>query len=648
MGRRASVIRWLLLAVLLGTPALGGWAWWSRGRRGDDSLARARAAYDRDDWEAAADLARERLRTARDDPHAQRLLARAWIRLQRDDSASAIYRRLGAGGLEVEDLCVLGQSLGRAGKRTSALELWEDARKRDPDHAETLFELTRAYLGTDRMDDATRTATALAARPGWESRGEALLGAIQLEGNDPAGAVASWRKALERPRPTVRAERVPWPIVPLTDLARAFLRLGRTDEAREQLDRVLAGSADAEASWLMSRVGLQRKDWAAARAEAARSGSFREEHPMQPEPAAYVGESRCAGCHAEEFRSQQASRHARTFFRTSELGVLELPGSSVPDPSDPAVAHSFRRDGEGRIHQRTRVEGRVLEAVVQYAFGSGDRGLTLVGRDPEGHAHELRLSVYPEVHGQDSGAKARVQWDVTSGHRLPPTRGEEYLGKPLDENTVRRCLFCHVTDPKSILDQKGPCASDHAIGCERCHGPGGNHLLAVEGKLAEIDPAIARPTLASGAQVVRLCAECHSPRGQEVNPNDPRTARFQGTTLTWSRCYTESDDAMDCVTCHDPHRNASTSPATYEARCLECHSRDAGPPSSSGSSAPPSSGPSATDRRRSRRLALRDAPGRSTCPVNPSSGCIGCHMPPVTGVVPHSTFTDHFIRVHRD
>src|SRR5579885_208564 len=66
--RRVSPIRWLMLVVLQGTPALGGWAWWSRGHRSADALARGRAAYDRGDWEEAARLARERLKVARDDP----------------------------------------------------------------------------------------------------------------------------------------------------------------------------------------------------------------------------------------------------------------------------------------------------------------------------------------------------------------------------------------------------------------------------------------------------------------------------------------------------------------------------------------------------------------------------------------------------
>ena len=36
---------------------------------------------------------------------------------------------------------------------------------------------------------------------------------------------------------------------------------------------------------------------------------------------------------------------------------------------------------------------------------------------------------------------------------------------------------------------------------------------------------------------------------------------------------------------------------------------------------------------------------RSACTVNPSSGCLSCHMPAVKTAVPHSTFTDHHIRV---
>ena len=95
----------------------------------------------------------------------------------------------------------------------------------------------------------------------------------------------------------------------------------------------------------------------------------------------------------------------------------------------------------------------------------------------------------------------------------------------------------------------------------------------------------------------------------------------------------ESQDKLGCVTCHDPHRNAVTLPSYYESKCRSCHSGAARPRGaqawSEPTSAPETSGPVA-------------------CPVNPTKGCIACHMPSVKDVVPHSSFTDHFIRVHRD
>ena len=78
MRPRRPAIRWLLaLALFLGATALGGWAWWSWGRRPADALSRGRQAYERGDWEEADRLARQRLKAAANDPEGLRLLARA-------------------------------------------------------------------------------------------------------------------------------------------------------------------------------------------------------------------------------------------------------------------------------------------------------------------------------------------------------------------------------------------------------------------------------------------------------------------------------------------------------------------------------------------------------------------------------------------
>ncbi len=386
---------------------------------------------------------------------------------------------------------------------------------------------------------------------------------------------------------------------------------------------MLALGPDQEAFWMLSRAFLQEGAKGDAQAACEKAGSFRDDNPLVAEPAPYVGSERCVRCHSAIYHAQQGSRHARTFFRAGELKDLELPAPSFSDPARPDVTHTIQWMGDGRLQQSTNVEGQIKSAIVQYAFGTGDRGLTLVGRDQEGQSRELRLSRYSALN--------KPHWSVTAGQTERPSATGEFLGRPLSDDGVRRCLLCHVTSPRAIVELSGPCSSDRGIGCEKCHGPGGNHLLAIDSGLP--DKAIVNPAVASGLPVVKLCGQCHSPRGGDVLPSDPASVRFQATTLTWSRCFTESQNQLDCTTCHDPHRNASTASDHYEGRCLTCHSGPSGREGHSSGGAPAeSSGPLA----------------RLVCPVNPTALCIACHMPAVKNAIPHSSFTDHHIRVHRD
>jgi hypothetical protein len=175
-----------------------------------------------------------------------------------------------------------------------------------------------------------------------------------------------------------------------------------------------------------------------------------------------------------------------------------------------------------------------------------------------------------------------------------------------------------------VRDRTGPEAADHAIGCEGCHGPGGLHPAAVAAEAQ--DPAIVNPPRPAAAARNQLCGRCHSQHFLEMPAamTDPRWARFPGSTLPQSRCYTESGGGLSCVTCHDPHRDAGTAAASYEAVCLSCHARSRAP---------------------DRTVAVGEA-FRSPCPVNPQNDCLRCHMPKVAYPRLHTAFTDHYIRVH--
>ena len=232
-----------------------------------------------------------------------------------------------------------------------------------------------------------------------------------------------------------------------------------------------------------------------------------------------MGAAKCAKCHHTNFDSLEHSRHGRTFRTAGQIARLPfLPQGPVTDPGNPRVVHAYQRVQE-HLEAETRISDRVVRTIVDYAFGSGDRGLTLVGHDEKNHFFESRLSYYSKHGG----------WDVTSGQSVHPDDPVSYQGSLLNLDVVRRCILCHQTNPMAILTHTGPEAADPAIGCEKCHGPGANHLRAVESSPPPRDLAIARPSLARGEPVLQLCGQCHDPRKTEakLSPLLETAIRFQ-------------------------------------------------------------------------------------------------------------------------
>ena len=108
---------------------------------------------------------------------------------------------------------------------------------------------------------------------------------------------------------------------------------------------------------------------------------------------------------------------------------------------------------------------------------------------------------------------------------------------------VVRCLYCHVTRSRDFRhppDGAGPEADDRGIGCERCHGPGENHVAAIQADFP--DRAIVNSGTATASAIVEQCADCHVvgvPDEIREAPENPDFVRSPGVTLTASRCYTE-------------------------------------------------------------------------------------------------------------
>ena len=572
------------------------------------SVDRAQRAYDRRDWTAAASTAARVLDRYPSNRNALRIRARALSRLGLDQEATPLFARLSGPELGAEDLLLIGEGALRANRPGLGLLAIEAAPRLDPRHAESVDRLDRLRRAPG---PSTKVDRVLAILDG-PTLSELVIGLASMDPtrlkvgeSDP-----TMDRVLSRDRATFA--RLDTPSAARKLLARVALEGGLAREARDQLDRV----DDPEAHWLLGRAALVEGDLAGARLETTRAGRFGLDDVMAGEPSRYVGAARCAGCHAEIYQSQQTSHHSATLSRGERLRGVPLPKGDLVDPENPGVSHRMDRQGD-EVRVSSTVGGSAIEAIVDYAIGSGNHGVTMLARDKQGRHRSMRISYY--ARGQ--------HWGLTSGFEPRPVDPASYVGEVLNDESFRNCLNCHTTRFVADRSRPGPEALDRGIGCERCHGPGDHHVRAMEAGFDQ--PAIARPRLASPAARMKLCAQCHGSDGV-IPPADPRFIRFQAATLPYSRCVTESGARLDCVACHDPHKDLETSQAVYESRCLSCH------------------GDKPAARKEGPAVGHRvEAVAASRCPVNPAGGCVSCHMPKVEDVMPFMSFTDHHIRARR-
>ena len=592
------------------------WIWGGERPGSSDPISQSRWAYEQGDWAAAAASAAIHLQRFPNDAEASRLMARALARAGRLEDCAAAYASLPLSSLEASDLLAFGEALAARGNRPLSRAAIESARRRDPEHRDVLRALARLDSGEPPSRAELELADRIAVLGGWEPAAALAFRLAALGREDPRLAENVLGRILQSDRGLLAKVHT----AASADLlvARALLECGAPQSARRTARAVIERSDPSpEAWWLLSRAHLQLGQLESAQECLQQAQGFGQDHPERHEPALPTGAAQCRECHGAIYRKQQSSRHALTI-RQDDLSSAVLPDGPLADPVNAGVVHEFRVDGPSvKVTARADGEG-TFEALAEYLLGSGRHGTTFLTRDPTGQMRELRMSYYTEG----------PIWDLTGGFPRSPESPDEYLGRPLSAEAVVTCLHCHTTDGRSYRERTGPLAADRGIGCERCHGSGGNHVIAVERGFSDL--AIGRPKLATGPARLAICGECHRATGQ-ASPADPGFTRFHATTLPQSACYQRSLGRLDCVTCHDPHGDLELSTAYYESRCLHCHASHP-----SGSGAAVAAWP-----------VGREPAAAPPCPVNSSDGCIACHMPKVRDDESHADHTDHLIRILR-
>jgi hypothetical protein len=336
----------------------------------------------------------------------------------------------------------------------------------------------------------------------------------------------------------------------------------------------------------------------------------------QPNPGeGYAGAQACAACHRENYETQSRSGHAQALFPAAKHPLIPE-AFTRPEWSRPPDARFAFSISTGQPRVRASYGERHAELPIEWAFGSGDQGITFVSRLEQERYIEYSFSWY-------AATRAMA---LTAGHpQAAPASLAQALGVVYDAfstpATILACFQCHSTGPAGLGDDFEIQPAELGVRCEACHGPGQAHVAAIEqGNLEKAKALITNPAALPAGKINELCGNCHRlPPSAEgaFDYANPWHVRHQPPYLSQSRCFRESRGALNCFTCHDPHQKLQRdAPRHYNARCATCHADPAAHPALAGSTAP-----------------LTD--------------CIACHMPKVRPQ-PYLSFTNHWIGVYPD
>jgi predicted CXXCH cytochrome family protein len=306
----------------------------------------------------------------------------------------------------------------------------------------------------------------------------------------------------------------------------------------------------------------------------------------------YAGASKCAPCHADAEKKWAGSRH-------SHMVQPATPASVQGDFGRGAVSlrgqdYLLSRRGNDFYITESYLTGRLREHRIDYTLGNR-RIQHYLTKLPDG-----RIVVLPP--SWDIGRK---QWFHNFDIGDPDESGEVEV-----QLWNKNCYSCHVSQEEKNfnVDRAEYQTSwiDFGVNCERCHGPGTEHIAAYSAKVKPTGPVkgVVLQTKLDAARDTAVCAQCHSFRDifvpgfkagddyydhfvpileydQPVDKDpaywaDGRTRRFSSDAIGFwqSQCFLKG--GATCLKCHvEAHdtgieKNPQLKPDAA-VLCTRCH-----------------------------------------------------------------------------
>jgi tetratricopeptide (TPR) repeat protein len=320
--------------------------------------------------------------------------------------------------------------------------------------------------------------------------------------------------------------------------------------------------------------------------------------------AGYVGPQACAPCHARRVADFHQTSHFRAC-RQPKTGGMPAGFSAGREnytTRDPSLRFEMSQAGndflQTAIHTTATGEQRA-DAHIDLVYGAS-------GAD----------QIFFTWHG-DRLFELPMAWigplDCWGNAPFDP-----YATGDRSRTTTPRCLECHNTWVGYVagtVNQYRPHDFLMGVTCERCHGPGRDHV-AYHQAHPEVHAAraIVHPGHLTRERQIEVCTQCHSNAIAfrrppfSYRPGDPLVDCFRTNVskhpendhvanqieyLRQSKCFQKSD-TLTCITCHNPHRPSR--PEQVRHACLKCHQP-------------------------------ADCADQAHLPMPVRSNCVGCHMP---------------------
>jgi predicted CXXCH cytochrome family protein len=312
--------------------------------------------------------------------------------------------------------------------------------------------------------------------------------------------------------------------------------------------------------------------------------------PTDPfaETPAFVGSAACRECHGVAWSRWKGSDHERAMDVASAATVLgDFDDASFT--SHGVTSRFYRRDGRFYVYT-AGPGGKMGEFEIKYTFG----------------VHPLQQYLVPFPGGRLQCLT--IAWDTEKKHwfdlypnqDIPPSDWLYWTRNAQNWNGM--CAECHSTNLKKGYDPEtrsyNTTWSDINVGCEACHGAGSRHVAwARIPEMArpelENDGLVVRTSGLTSAQLVELCAPCHSRRAEigDYDHSGKRLLDYMLPSLLTEGLYEADGQQLDevytyasflqskmyargvrCSDCHDSHSTRLLKPGNE--LCLQCHVRE--------------------------------------------------------------------------